>query len=153
MTYLSNHLVEILSACTSAHRYTRPFRCWQRHTAFRGRRSLRFTAAHARTRAHARSGLWPVFHLGGRLFHLQRLGAPRVHPPCPQHAALTAQAAGARLPLSDREQLVLGDAGCWWSGGDESRSIVCGKGLAKLKAGEGHRARQRAEPGNPAFER
>ena len=55
--------------------------------------------------------------------------------------------------VSDREQLVLGDAGCWWSGGDESRSIVCGKGLAKLKAGEGHRARQRAEAGNPAIER
>ena len=33
--------------------------------------------------------------------------------------------------VSRREQLVLGDAGCWWSGGDERRSIVCGKGLAK----------------------
>ena len=55
--------------------------------------------------------------------------------------------------VSDREQLVLGDARCWWSGGDESRSIVCGKGLAKLKAGGGHRVRQRAEAGNPALER
>ncbi len=55
--------------------------------------------------------------------------------------------------VSDREQLVRGDAGCWWGGGDESRRIVCGKGLAKLKAGEGHRARQRAEAGNPVLER
>ena len=53
--------------------------------------------------------------------------------------------------VSRREQLVLGDAGCWWSGGDERRSIVCGKGLAKLKAGGGHRARQRAVGGSHAI--
>ncbi len=30
---------------------------------------------------------------------------------------------------------MLGDAGCWWSSGDERRGIVCGKGLATMKAG------------------
>ena len=55
--------------------------------------------------------------------------------------------------VSDREQLVLGDAGCWWSGGDERRGIVCGKGLATMKAGEGHRTVHQAEAGNPAIER
>ncbi len=48
---------------------------------------------------------------------------------------------------------MLGDAGCWWSGGDERRGIVCGKGLATMKAGEGHRTVHQAEAGNPAIER
>ena len=55
--------------------------------------------------------------------------------------------------VSRREQAVLGDAGCWWSGGDERRGIVCGKGLATMKAGEGHRTVHQAEAGNPAIER
>ena len=33
------------------------------------------------------------------------------------------------------------------------RSMVCGKGLATMKAGEGHRTVHQAEAGNPAFER
>ena len=69
----------------------------------------------------------------------QSLGAPRVHPSCPQHAALNTQAAGARLPLSDREQLVLGDAGGWWSGGDGVWNIFCGKTLIQLKERDGLR--------------
>ena len=41
--------------------------------------------------------------------------------------------------VSDREQLVLGDAGGWWSGGDGVWNIFCGKTLIQLKERDGLR--------------
>ena len=53
---------------------------------------------------------------------------------------------------SRREQLVLVAGGA--SGVVAmKRSIVFGKGLATMKAGEGHRTVHQAEAGNPAIER